>query len=243
MTAPLELFVLEWGVYPRRILLYLAEKGLLSSPLIKTTPVVITQEGMQDPEGKPRGTVPILKLPDGTFIKQSIAILEYFEDICDHPDTAQDWQVELAKTAKPSMRGETPEQRSRIRDMLCLADEAGTFFGFACHKGSVLFVPMEATNALTAKLTFEYCHKSLTLLSAYYEGDTLEQGRKVHIADCILYSLLHFSKELYGVDLVRELPNLDRFYNAFGKRDSAKVKEDHFPQIMKELASQWLPVE
>ena len=39
MTAQLELYVLSWGLYPRRVLLYLTEKGLLSSPLLKITEV------------------------------------------------------------------------------------------------------------------------------------------------------------------------------------------------------------
>ncbi|UPL04101.1 hypothetical protein LCI18_015035 [Fusarium solani-melongenae] len=242
MTASLELFVLPWGVYPRRVLLYLSEKGILSSPLIKITPVTITRQGMSTPDGKPPGTVPMLKLPDGTFIKESVAILEYFEDICADPQS--DWQKELAKSAvKSSMRGETPEQRARIRDMLFLSGEACNYFGFACHKGTALFALSEATNAHAAKLSLEYCKKTLTHLSEYYEGDNLEDDRQVTIADCVLYSMLHFAKDLYGLHLVDDLPNLQRFYGAFGKRESAQVKEDHFPQEVKELACQWLPVE
>ncbi|KAL2683315.1 hypothetical protein Neosp_007785 [[Neocosmospora] mangrovei] len=242
MTAPLELFVLPWGVYPRRVLLYLSEKGIISSPLIKITPVTITRQGMSTPDGKPPGTVPMLKLPDGTFIKESVAILEYFEDICADPQN--DWQKELAKGAvTSSMRGETPEQKARIRDMLGLSGEACNYFGFACHKGTALFALSEATNAHAAKLSLEYCSKTLTHLSEYYEGDNLEDGRQVTIADCVLYSMLHFAKDLYGLHLVDDLPNLQRFYGAFEKRESAQVKEDHFPQEMKELACQWLPVE
>ncbi|KAI8669941.1 hypothetical protein LRP88_01613 [Fusarium phalaenopsidis] len=242
MTAPLELFVLPWGVYPRRVLLYLSEKGILSSPLIKITPVTITRQGMSTPDGKPPGTVPMLKLPDGTFIKESVAILEYFEDICANPQN--DWQKELAKgAAKSSMRGETPEQKARIRDMLCLSGEACNYFGFACHKGTALFALSEATNAHAAKLSLKYCKKTLKHLSEYYERDNLEDGRQVTIADCVLYSMLHFAKDLYGLHLVDDLPNLQRFYGAFEKRESAQVKEDHFPQEMKELACQWLPVE
>ncbi|KAF7551752.1 hypothetical protein G7Z17_g4800 [Cylindrodendrum hubeiense] len=248
MSAHLELFVLTWGVYPRRIILYLAEKGLLFSPLIKISPVHISQQGMVGPDGKPPGTVPSLKLPDGTFIKQSISILDFFEDICDHPDPNQAWQVNIANSAtnRKSMRGETPSHRARTRDMVSLADEATSQFGFACHKGTKLFVSMEMTNALTAKLVLEYCKKNLKLLDAYYDGDKrLEGDLQVNIADCILFSLLHFSKDLYSLDLLSdpELPNLKAFYKAFEKRESAKVEENHFPPNIKELASQWLPVD
>lgn len=247
MPAPLELFVLIWGLYPRRVLIYLAEKGLLTSPLIKITPVQITQQGMVA-DGKPPGSVPILKLPDGTFIRQSVAILDYFEDICDNPDTSKAWQVELAKSAsgQGTMRGGTPEQRARTRDMLSLADEATSQFGFACHKGTALFVPMETTNALTAKLILEYCKKNLKLLEEYYAEDRrFELGGRANLADCVLASLLHFARDAYDFDLLAdpELPGMRRFYEAFKERDSARVEKDHFPEEFKKLARQWLPVE
>ncbi|KAB8073509.1 hypothetical protein BDV29DRAFT_157492 [Aspergillus leporis] len=78
METPPELFVLACGVHPRRILLYLAEKGLFPSLVINTTPVQITEHGFDAP-GKPPGSVPILRLPNGIAIKQLIAILNYFE--------------------------------------------------------------------------------------------------------------------------------------------------------------------
>ncbi|KAM5345267.1 hypothetical protein ACJ41O_011129 [Fusarium nematophilum] len=241
MSPVLELFFMNWGVYPRRILLYLAEKGLLSSPLIKLTPVTITLAGMSTPAGKPPGTVPIMKLPGGKFIKQSVAILEYLEDICEHPQS--DWQEELARSAKQgSLRGETAEEKARVRDMACLADEVNIMFGFAGHKGTALFTPVETSSPITAKLALENARKNLKLLEEYYEGDVLDD-RPVNIADCILYSMLHFSKDLYDLDLVEGMPNLERFYTAFQGRESARVDEDHFPQDIKELASQWLPVD
>src|SRR6478752_7223572 len=104
MSTPLELFSLSWGMYPRRVLIYLAEKNLLKSPLIKVTEVTVSPNSNSlTAPGKPKGTAPILRLPHGKFIKQSIAILEYFEDICDHPQ--QPWQIELAKGAGGSMLG------------------------------------------------------------------------------------------------------------------------------------------
>jgi glutathione S-transferase len=137
MTAQLELYVLPWGLYPRRVLLYLTSKNLLSSTLIKITPVAPLPTGMTAP-GKPPGSVPILRLPDGTFIKQSLAIIEFFEDICENPDPAKEWQVELARTTNREigMRGRTAEEKARTREVLGLVDEASSQFSFACHKGT-----------------------------------------------------------------------------------------------------------
>ena len=248
MSPQLELYVLPWGIYPRRVLLYLSEKGLESSPAIKITPVSNTGTIMEAP-GKPPGSVPILRLPDGTFIKQSVAILEYLEDLCDNPDPAQDWQIQLAKSAinKTSMRGETSKEKARTREILALADEASSQFGFACHKGTALFVPIEQTNALTAKLALEYCKKNLKLLEENYfaEDARLGDGSQLTIAHCVLYSMLQFSKELYGIDVLSkpELPALRSFYEMFKKRDFARIGEFQYPEEIKKLACQWLPVE
>lgn len=247
MTTQLELYVLPWGIYPRRVLLYLAEKGLLSSPVIKITSVMITNTGMVAP-GKPPGSVPILRLPDGTFIKQSIAIIEFFEDVCDNPDPAQDWQIELTKSANPesNMRGSTPEQRAKTREILGLVDEASSQFCFAAHKGTALFVPLEETNALAAKLALEYCRKTLGLVEEKYSTElsrAVDSGR-ISIADCVLSSLLQFSEGVYGVDLLSgpELPLLRSLRGMLRTRSFTGLKEPQCPEEIKNLAGQWLPV-
>ncbi|KAI1649919.1 uncharacterized protein F4817DRAFT_329123 [Daldinia loculata] len=239
--AHLELFVFTWGLYPRRILIYLHEKGLLNSPHIKVAQVTISPTAEMIAPGKPKGTVPILALPDGTFIKQSVAILDYFEDICDNPE--EDWQKDIAAVAKTSMRGRNARDRATTREILALADEATSMFGFACHKGSKLFLEMELTNPVASSMAI--VRRSMKLLEPYYEGrfeGDSSEAEKVTIADCVFFSFLQFSKELYGVDLVAdsELRNLRRFYDAFKERDSAKIPEDFYPRYIKELAPVWL---
>ena len=248
MTAQLELYVLSWGLYPRRVLLYLTEKGLLSSPLLKITEVTPAYTGMTAP-GKPPGSVPILRLPDGTFIKQSLAIIEFFEDICDSPDPAKDWQVELSKTANReiNMRGSTAEEKARTREILALVDEASTHFCFAGHKGTALFVPLETTNALTAELAMEFCKKTLRLVEENYATElrlSIDNGR-VSIADCVFYSLLQFSGGVYGVDLLSEpeLPTLQRLRGMLQTHGWVGLEESQCPEQIKSLASEWLPVE
>ncbi|KAL7620391.1 hypothetical protein AAE478_009386 [Parahypoxylon ruwenzoriense] len=239
--AHLELFVLTWGIYPRRILIYLHEKGLLHSQHIKVTPVTLvpSSRDMVAP-GKPPGTVPILALPDGTFIKQSVAILEYFEDICDNPQ--EDWQKDIAAAAKrPSMRGNSARDRATTREMLALADEATALFGVACYLGSRLFVPAETTTATGWGVPMSKARKNLKLLEAHYASRDINSPA-IFTADCVLISLLQFSKELYGVDLTAdpELPMLKRFFDAFKERESAKIPEDFYPKEFRELACVWV---
>ncbi|KFY32407.1 hypothetical protein V493_00225 [Pseudogymnoascus sp. VKM F-4281 (FW-2241)] len=235
----LELYVLDFGVYPRRVVIYLGEKGLLDSGMIKITPVDM-QTGAP---GKPEGTTPILRLPDGSFIKQSLAILEYFEDICDHP--REEWQKKLASYSKqPSMRGDSAEDRARMRSILGLADEAMALFGFSCHKGSRLFETLEPSSAEGAKMAMEWTNKNLKLIEKYYDGDVRFEagGGASTIADCVLFSLLQFSSNFYSLDLLEDpqLPALKRFYDKFKERKSAMIPMDLYPSQFKQLASQWI---
>ena len=247
MTTQLELYVLPWGLYPRRVLLYLTEKGLLTSPLLKITPVAPAYTGMTAP-GKPPGSVPILRLPDGTFIKQSLAIIEFFEDVCDNPDPTKDWQIELAKTANHGidMRGGTAEEKARTREILALVDEASTQFSFAGHKGTALFVPLGETNALAAQLALEFCKQTLRLVDENHSTElqrSIDNGR-VSIADCVFYSLLQFSEGVYSVDLLSEpeLPILKRLRAMLRGRGWVGLEEPQCPEQIRSLASEWLPI-
>ncbi|RYP12955.1 hypothetical protein DL767_010981 [Monosporascus sp. MG133] len=240
----LELFVLTWGTYPRRVLIYLHEKGLIESPHLKITPVTISAAGKMEAPGKPPGTVPILKLPNGSFIKQSVAILDYFEDICDNPQ--EDWHRELAGLSRKNMRGNTAEERAHTREVLALADQAGSLFTFAARTGTELFVPLETSSAEASRLAMEWCKRNLKLLDAYYEGDKrIENGgadAATTIADCALFAFLQYSKAMHAVDLLAEpeLLNLKRFYENFKGRESAKIEEGLYPEDLRQLASKWL---
>ena len=145
------------------------------------------------------------------------------------------------------MRGGTHEEKARVREMLALADEASTYFCFACHKGTELFVPLEQTDGLAAKLALEYCKKTMGLLERYYGAEalpTLRSGRS-SIAECVLFSLLQFSKNLYGVDLLSdpELPALQRLRTMLEKRFRGEVGNPEYPEHIQHLAHQWLAVD
>ncbi|KAI1394722.1 hypothetical protein F4819DRAFT_249481 [Hypoxylon fuscum] len=250
--AYLELFVVPWGLYPRRILIYLHEKGLHASPLIKITSVSISSSLEMTAPGKPEGTVPILVLPDGSSIKQSIAILEYLEDICSNPQS--DWQEEIAAIANWSMVGEDSQERAITREILALADEVTILFELACRKGSNILtsIAIEPSSATAASMSMDLVKRKLKLIEPFYADLNIVQSYHpgwietdfpVTIADCVLFSLLQFSKELYGRHLVEEeagLPYLIAFYDSFKERDSAKIPGGFYPKEIKDLACVWL---
>ena len=84
---------------PRKLAVYLAEKGLdIPVELINLV------EGRQNsPEFlaiNPKGAVPVLELDDGSRLTESLAIIEYLEEL--NPD--------------PPMIGTDPLERARVRE-------------------------------------------------------------------------------------------------------------------------------
>jgi len=82
----------------RKVRLYLAEKGL-SVPLRPVNLLTGEQRSSDFLQRNPFGAVPILELDDGTVIPESLAIIEYFEEL--HPE--------------PPLLGTDPLSRALVR--------------------------------------------------------------------------------------------------------------------------------
>ncbi|KIM99917.1 hypothetical protein OIDMADRAFT_55808 [Oidiodendron maius Zn] len=238
----IELFVLpdQSGLYPRRVLIYLAEKSLLQSPNIVITP---TSKAPESASRQLPSSLPILSLGTNRYIRQSIPIIEYFEDLCDAGTE------EIAGIARPTMRGHTSEERARTREILELVDEATVHFELACRKGSAMFSLLEKQDTAASRCAFASCRKSLEVIEGHYKQDerlstsissTDNMLDRVNMVDCVLFALLQFSIQLYSRDLAEGLPTLKLFYEIFRKRDSAKFGEHTFPRELKMLASHFI---
>ena len=68
---------------PRRVRIYLAEKGL-SAPLVPVDMGAMEHRGDAVASRNPLRRLPVLELDDGTVITESIAICRYFEEL--HPE-------------------------------------------------------------------------------------------------------------------------------------------------------------
>src|SRR6266436_1109752 len=101
---------------PKKLRVYLAEKGLR----IPFEPVNIVSQENRKPEflkKNPLGGLPVLELDDGSHLTESLAIIEYLEEL--HPE--------------PPMIGRTPRERARVRELERIADlgvlgSVGTYF-------------------------------------------------------------------------------------------------------------------
>ena len=74
----MKLYDLKAGMNPRRVRIFLAEKGIE----VPIAPIDMMKGENQTPEFlklNPLGTLPVLELDDGTILTESVAICRYFE--------------------------------------------------------------------------------------------------------------------------------------------------------------------
>ena len=202
----MKLYELEWGLYPRRIGIYLAEKGIVGVERIAFDAL----SGWPPAELatlSPHGTLPILQIEDGTMIRTSIAILEYLEE----------------RFPTPDLLGQSPDARARTRELCSVIEETAFQFGVWCHNGSALFAGREMQSKATASIAADAYIGRLRLLDrliAETPGPFLG-GSTVTIADCAAMATLQFAKCLYGVQIPSDCLRLASWYANFEIRSSA----------------------
>ena len=218
------LWLLPWGLYPPRITIYLAEKGI--SDIFDIIPVGITPTGMEEVEGKPPGTLPILELQrpsknePGRYIFQSSAILEYLED--------------KYGSEGPDMRGATPEARARVRECLDVANEICTWVVLYVQNGSTLYEAMRPQSKEAAREGLERMHKALSLLERFADPESVFLvGDSPTIVDCVLMATVRFTANVYKIDIVEGHARLRRVVDAFEKRGTAEMPQ--IPEAMQEM--------
>lgn len=213
-TKP-KIWVLPWGLYPRRVTIYLAEKGIADK--FDVIPVDITANGLEK-EGKPQGTVPILEIEPpasgrpGRYIFQSTAILEYLED--------------AYGAEGPDMRGPTPEARARVRECTDMLNEATTWLVLYVKHGSSLYAARQNQDVGAARAGLEQMHKALSLLEKLADADgPFLVGQSPMTVDCILAATVQFAQTVYGIDMLGKHPRLEKTVRAMEGRGTAVMPE------------------
>jgi glutathione S-transferase len=194
---------------PKRVRVYLAEKGLK----IPTEQVNIVSGENRKPEflaKNPNGGLPVLELDDGTYLPESLAIIEYLEE----------------RNPTPPMIGSTPEERARVRALERIA-ELNVFNRVAqifqnSHPfmaGRIKQSPDAAENARSM------LRGALRILDGLIGKGPFVAGAKPTIADCTLWAAVDFSRFI-GEPLDQVDPsyaNFNRWCATFGERPSAQA--------------------
>lgn len=191
---------------PKKLRVYLAEKGLQ----VPIEAVDIMSGQNRTPEflaKNPLGGLPVLELDDGTHLTESLAIMEYFEEL--HPE--------------PPMIGTTPLERARVRALERIA-EIGALNNVAMvfQNTSPFFAGRLSQSAEAAQNGRNRLSANLKVLDAAIGKQAFVAGSRPTIADCTLFASLEFA-EFAGVEIDPSLPNLARWRADFKKRPSASA--------------------
>lgn len=189
---------------PKKVRVYLAEKGIE----VGSVPVdIITGENRKPEflEKNPMGGLPVLELDDGSFLPESLAIIEYFEDL--HPN--------------PPMIGTTPIARARVRALerlieLSVLGRIAVIF----QNTHPLFASRLKQSPDAAESARGALRSNLAVLDAKIGNNEFAAGDTPTIADCTLLAALQFA-EFAQIAIDPAHKNVHRWYASFKQRPSA----------------------
>ena len=193
---------------PKKARVYLREKGLT----IPIEPVDVLAGQNRTPEFlarvNPLGGLPVLELDDGTHLTESLAIIEYLEEL--HPE--------------PPMLGTTPLERARVREIERICDlgvllTVGTVF----QNTSPFFAGRIKQSADAAETARSRLATATTVVDRTIGSKPFVAGARPTIADCTLFAACEFAAFAGAAIDYAKLPNLARWYEGFKQRPSAQA--------------------
>lgn len=200
----MKLYNFPWGPFPRRVAIFLAEKGITDLAQVE---VEFPHRPERWPPGflrsiNPAASLPALALEDGTTIGQSLAILEYLEE----------------RYPEPNLLGTTASERAATRALTAVFDEATTYFGIWARQGSRLNAERHMISVDAAAVGAERFTSRLRIAEAMASDGPFLTGTRVTIADCVAMALLEFVQDFYGVSIPDSCPKIRAWYQRFRER-------------------------
>jgi glutathione S-transferase len=191
---------------PKKLRVYLAEKGI--DVPFESIDILSGQNRQPDFLKKnPLGGLPVLELDDGSHLTESLAIIEYFEDM--HPT--------------PPLLGTTPLERARTREAericeLGVLGNVGTIF----QNTSPFFAQRLKQSPEAAESARTRLGNALKVLDGKLASRKFVAGDQPTIADCTLLAALDFAG-FAGIEIDPALTNVHRWYETFKQRPSASA--------------------
>lgn len=178
------------------------------------------------------------------WLPQSVAIIEYLEDLCDaHPQLSP----------VPSLRGGNDlVRRALIRGSLGFMENTWATSGLINSFGSQAYNTLRNQNNLNmpaahvaAKITQTMFLTPLDeLLGRACDFAALEKGIEgaATIADIAIYTYLAFVRNVYGIHVSKGFPNIERLEATFEKRASSlcDLPKDGYPAWALPFRTGWL---
>jgi glutathione S-transferase len=206
----MKLYAFPIAPNPTRLRLYLAEKAAAGHPIPMEEVTVNLAQGEQRTSAhrarNPLGTLPVLELDDGSFLTESLAIMEYLEEL--HPD--------------PPLLGRDSRARARVREIERIA-ELGVLWpvAYVVHTTrSPLGLP---ANPEVAALFRRRLQEPLRVLGGRLaDGRPFLAGADVSLADCTLAAAFQFARFGEADLALEEHPHLAAWDARYRERPAAK---------------------
>jgi glutathione S-transferase len=204
----LKLYDYKGAPNPRRVQIFLAEKGI-EVPLEQ---VDITKGINRQPPflvKNPVGSVPVLELDDGTCIAESVSICRYFESL--HPN--------------PPLFGSTPFEIATI-DMWLRRVELNvmSMVGMVWINDHPLTAALFAQNKPAAEQGRVRAAMGYKVLDDQLVSNTFIAGEGYSVVDAVALATIDFAVDLVGVPYGDDLVNLKRWHELVSSRPSAGPK-------------------
>jgi len=201
----LKLYTFPIAPNPAKVQTYLIEKELD----LPTETVSLAEGDQRKPAFlavNPLGKLPVLELDDGSALTESLAIIEYLEEL--HPD--------------PPLIGTHPAERARVRGLerQCDLGVLIPIARFIHATASPLGLPPVPE---VAKQSWEALEKNLVVLDARIGEGPFVAGERPTIADCTLWAGLQFAA-FRDVEIDPRYAHVAAWRARFAKRPSAQVE-------------------
>jgi glutathione S-transferase len=205
----MKLYTFAVAPNPTKVNLYLAEKAARGAqiPLEVEEVSLIEGEHRKEPHltRNPLGYLPVLEFDDGSFLTESLAIIEYLEE----------------RFPSPSMIGEGAQERARVRSLERTID-----LGILIGLGRLLHATNSPVGYPPNPEVADYFRASSAQVLSHL-NDLLADGRPFvagdtpTIADCTLGGALQFAR--FGkVYPTADYPNIARWDKVYRARDAVK---------------------
>jgi len=187
---------------PTRVLIYLGEKGIDDIELVPVDMRRGEQRQAAHLARNPEGNLPVLELDDGEFLTESLAIMEYLEEL----------------RPEPSLIGSDPLARARTRSLERKVEaQLLNPIGRLVHAtNSPIGLPPDPAVAQAERARLP---ASLDRMDVIVGIHLFAAGDTPTIVDCTLFATLQFG-QFFGVNIPDDCDNLQRWYTAFQQRPS-----------------------
>lgn len=206
----MKLYMVPLAPNPTKVMLYIAEREELGVQMSIEQIIVNTVKGRHKEPAhlarNPFGTVPALELDDGTYLVESLAMIDFLED----------------KFPENTMYQGTAEEKGKARDLERVIDLrlGGPMGAFGHATNSPLGRPPEPEKAAqylqSMQTPLDYLENLLS------DGRPLLGGDHVNVADCTLQSFLQFTR-FVEADVLGDRPLLRAWDKRYRERPAAQA--------------------